>query len=66
MNNDEADLTEEFEETKETRKKRLETRNKHKGVHQEQKLRPLRTRRPRIRVEYDPDFDEDDYDVYYE
>jgi len=62
------DDEDEFEDTKAIRKKRLNNKNKHdKRVDfEERRFKAVYTKRPRIKVvDYDPNYDEDDYDDYY-
>ena len=63
---DHDDDEEDFEDTKALRQRRLSNkkRDKLRRDHQEQRLKPVGRRKPRTKVIYDPDFDEDDYAEY--
>jgi hypothetical protein len=60
------DDEEDVEETKASRQRRLNNKNKRdkRRDFQEQRIRPLRQSKPRVRIVYDPDYDEDDYEEY--
>jgi hypothetical protein len=54
---------------KATRKKRMANRRKHSrgGGDKEQRLRAPKNTRPRVKtLKWNPDFDEDDYEEFYE
>lgn len=58
---------EDFEDTKANRQKRMANRRKHaRGRDHEQRLKPVKNTRPRVKsIEWNPDLDEDDYEEYY-
>ena len=62
--------TEDFEfdneQTKAQRSKRLAAKKRKQEDFNEQRLRPERRRRPRVKVHYDPDYDEDDYEDMFD
>tara|TARA_Y100000593_G_C4161616_1_gene262324 strand:- start:425 stop:640 length:216 start_codon:yes stop_codon:yes gene_type:complete len=61
------DRDEEDVNDKEARFRRIKNRSKDRHPDaREQKIKPIRKQRPRVKViEYDPDYDEDDYEEYY-
>ena len=63
---DPDDEEEDIEDTKALRQRRLSNkkRDKIRRDTQEQRLKPVGRRKPRTKVIYDPDFDEDDYAEY--
>lgn len=68
MNEDfESNDEEELEDPKINRQKRMANRRKYsKGQDREQRLRPVKNTRPRVKsIEWNPDLDEDDYEEYY-
>ena len=63
---EEEEEEEELEDTKALRQRRLgnKKRDKLRRDNQEQRLKDVGQRKPRTKVIYDPDFDEDDYAEY--
>lgn len=63
---DEFTDDDDFERTKVLRQKRFSNKNKRdkRQEHQERRIKPLRIKRPRTKIHYDPDFDYEDDDKY--
>lgn len=60
------DIEEDFEDTKAIRQKRLKNKQKRDRQRdfQEQRIKPVKSTRPRTKIVWDPDYDEDDYAEY--
>lgn len=67
MNEEFESDDEDFQDTKASRQKRMANRRKHsRHTDHEQRLRPLKNTRPRVKaIEWNPDLDEEDYEEYY-
>lgn len=67
MNLDESESDEDFEDVKEIRKQRITNKRKldAKTTTEERSIQ-IHQRRPRVKVHWDPEWDEDDYDFFYE
>jgi len=65
---DESEDEEDLVNDKTTRQKRMANRRKHsRSPEREQKLKPDRNTRPRVKsIEWSPGLDDDDYEEYYE
>jgi hypothetical protein len=64
---DDHDDDDDIEDMKAIRQKRLNNKNrrdKRKNFEEEPRIKPMRQNRPRTRIVWDPDYDEDDYDEY--
>ena len=65
---DDEEEEEEFEDTKAMRQRRFNNKTKH-GLQRdfdELKIKPIGKRRRVNTIRYDPDFDDDDYEDYYD
>lgn len=68
MNEDfESEDEEDFEDVKANRQKRMANRKKHsRSANREQKIKPVNNTRKRVNtIQWNPDYDEDDYEEYY-
>jgi hypothetical protein len=66
MSNPYDDTEEDFEDTKADRQRRFKNKRKrdNRRDFQEQRIKPLKSTRPRSKIVWDPDYDDDDYEDY--
>ena len=62
---DKDDVQEDEVDVKAARQKRLALKKKDRAANRPVKIKPLRKNYRRVHIDWDPEWDEDDYEEYY-